>query len=663
MTLSPIRKMNKKLCLQKLDIVALVLIFISFCFAIVSVQYCIGHNDESFYYTIVQRVLQGDRLLVDEWHVSQFSSFLLTIPYVTAVSITGGTDGIIIILRTMYFCWRFILAIWFWSKIRRFGFVGIICEMVYFSFPDLNLPAFSYASLSLDFTLIICCFLFLSKESFFTDCLCGVFFGLLVLAEPFSICIFFFYSILVFANLIVKRIFSIKELPDLLKIKKWGHIFLGCCIVAAVFFLFLLHNSTLDEILKSIPELFDDSEFDLLGRYTDTEQFRLFEKLHAQIVSVGTINIVLTSCIAIIAFVLRTFFYKRYTKIIKYAFVLTAVVLFTIVNIRLIHYYHGEPDKLLFFYGTPLLLFSGVFCCLNDRNTNVPACFFLMGLLVSICVDSASEVRCSFGGVIAQIGGTISCYYILYEMMSDLNEFLLYFVPADLSEKIGLFGLCKRLKYLVFQYKPKLSRKKELNYIGKERKMHKKHASIYAGVWGAVMFFVLLFSVCGIAAWTGNFILSNSICPRIEWARTESSSREPLNAIISVGPQKGIKTTKMVKTVFENTIFDIDTICEDIGDTSLYIYSRNPALYLHANVKYSCYAAWYVDEDFGRQIRYWHLHPDRIPGYVYIPYHTFHNFMPEDADVLEERLNKIQSLFDCKIIKGRGGYILKILDQ
>ena len=41
----------------------------------------------------------GDRLLIDEWHMSQFSGVLLYLPVLLFERLTGGTDGIYLAFR------------------------------------------------------------------------------------------------------------------------------------------------------------------------------------------------------------------------------------------------------------------------------------------------------------------------------------------------------------------------------------------------------------------------------------------------------------------------------------------------------------------------------------------------------------------------------------
>ena len=53
-------------------------------------RYGFAEADEAFYPTIAYRLTQGDRLLVDEWHMSQLSSVLLYLPVLLFTRLTGA---------------------------------------------------------------------------------------------------------------------------------------------------------------------------------------------------------------------------------------------------------------------------------------------------------------------------------------------------------------------------------------------------------------------------------------------------------------------------------------------------------------------------------------------------------------------------------------------
>ena len=67
-------------------------------------RYGFAEADEAFYPTIAYRLTQGDRLLVDEWHMSQLSSVLLYLPVLLFTRLTGGTAGIYLALRYLLPC-------------------------------------------------------------------------------------------------------------------------------------------------------------------------------------------------------------------------------------------------------------------------------------------------------------------------------------------------------------------------------------------------------------------------------------------------------------------------------------------------------------------------------------------------------------------------------
>ena len=75
------------------------------------------HNvDESYYLTVPHRLLFGDRLIVDDWHVSQLSS-IFQYPFFFLYSrVTGGTDGIILYFRYVYIVIQLLFCIWLYCN-------------------------------------------------------------------------------------------------------------------------------------------------------------------------------------------------------------------------------------------------------------------------------------------------------------------------------------------------------------------------------------------------------------------------------------------------------------------------------------------------------------------------------------------------------------------
>lgn len=55
--------------------------------------------DESFYLSVPYRLLNGDAVFTDEWHVSQLSGLLLLLTMKLFLSVVGSTEGIILFFR------------------------------------------------------------------------------------------------------------------------------------------------------------------------------------------------------------------------------------------------------------------------------------------------------------------------------------------------------------------------------------------------------------------------------------------------------------------------------------------------------------------------------------------------------------------------------------
>ncbi len=87
-------------------------------------RYGFAEADEAFYPTIAYRLTQGDRLLVDEWHMSQLSSVLLYLPVLLFTRLTGGTAGIYLALRYLYVAVQCLVAATVYLRLRRYHSLG-----------------------------------------------------------------------------------------------------------------------------------------------------------------------------------------------------------------------------------------------------------------------------------------------------------------------------------------------------------------------------------------------------------------------------------------------------------------------------------------------------------------------------------------------------------
>ncbi|MBQ6117889.1 MAG: hypothetical protein IJK98_01530, partial [Clostridia bacterium] len=91
----------------------------------------------------------------------------------------------------------------------------------------------------------------------------------------------------------------------------------------------------------------------------------------------------------------------------------------------------------------------------------------------------------------------------------------------------------------------------------------------------------------------------------------------------------------------------------------------------------------YVEEDSEtRQTRYWELHPEKRPDYIYVPFYDSYYYLNsgERKAIANQVLNKqpdqstgihyeeenkirfLQTICDCEVMDGRAGYILRVVN-
>lgn len=144
-------RIAKKHSITKYDVVFLVMLFALTAFSIWKAPRGYGGNDECFYLTIPYRLLQGDGLIVDEWHVSQLSGILL-LPIMKLYQLLGGTgEGIILKFRYIYVAVQALCGVCIYLILRGQGKnLGALCAAaVFLPYTPCYIMALSYNSMGI----------------------------------------------------------------------------------------------------------------------------------------------------------------------------------------------------------------------------------------------------------------------------------------------------------------------------------------------------------------------------------------------------------------------------------------------------------------------------------------------------------------------------------
>ncbi len=599
------------------------------CFALLAVYMVwyirrgMGTIDESMYLNVAHRLLQGDRLLIDEWHVSQFSEVLVYLPFKIYYSFRG-TEGVILFFRYLYLIAQFGVSLFAFFRLRRYGFIATVASLMYCHYTVMNCPALSYYTMSLISCTLICLLLFTGDEPKkpLTLFITGLLTGAAVLSEPLLAVFYFIYVIAVAVSLILKN----KRKPlYLLDIKSFIFITAGIVISAAAFFAFVLSRGSLSEYLAALPNFFTDSEyrFPLLSgggqNIFDNSLFDVLSKIWAPFF------------IADAALLITVIIDKK--RIERRLFYIAAAALLAAATYICILIKMNYSSRLMYFWRHIPLFIFGSFCCLlleDKRKYKRSLTFYSAGILYSFMMDISSEnylVVCMLGGVISNIA-----VFILVSALID---------EIKASEQGRFINI---------------------------RKNTEKRLPINKTVCVLLCILILAHPICETTSllFEKDFLLFENIYENPSYSDTfvaysgAYNYRSPdMSGKITAGPLKGIYTVPGAAEQYDMLLSDLDVIRNKASGT-VYIYELFCWMYLYLDKPYSAYTAWFIPSDFeNRQVEYWTLHPERIPEFIYIPEISSYGFMTEPSDA-KKRLESVISMFDCEVSESRVGYTVKV---
>lgn len=254
---------KRKECLY--DAAFLIFWLITAVFLVIIARYGYGNRDESFYLTIPKRLLQGDALLVEEWHVSQLSALLL-LPIMKLYLVVNPTGvGMILHFRFIYVGVQSLCAILLYSRLKRYSRVGAaLGSLLFMIYAPFGISALSYNSMGVEL-FALSTVLLATRPSFnkkytalLYDAVVGLIFSGAVLCQPYLAALYIIYALCVLANSIAFKKGSASR--GALSIKTFIGVSIGVATALSVFALFLLSRASLSEIIDAVPMILSDPE-------------------------------------------------------------------------------------------------------------------------------------------------------------------------------------------------------------------------------------------------------------------------------------------------------------------------------------------------------------------------------------------------------------------
>ncbi|MBQ6018586.1 MAG: hypothetical protein IJL26_00265 [Clostridia bacterium] len=568
----------------------------------------VGFVDEGFYYTITQRLMQGDRLLVDEWHVTQLPALFQLLPHRLYLAVNGNNDGVLLFMRFFYLTVDLLLYWVYYIRFRDRGLAAAFAAPLFCGFMFAGICAFGYYTMCLHAAALIFFLVFHKdkKVSVPAGIGAGVVLSAMVLMElPFA-ALYVLYSFFVLVYALRKGKGKLFRGSDfLLDRRLWCLITVGVAVSAAAFFVYLCVRVGLKPLFEAVPELFTDSEYGMrwFGNY------RTPRKITGMFEMYGAVPLAALALLVPVGAVCGK---KRAPGAVRALVLLLAEGAMTASWITAALRLHKKPELLLYaFFGSTLhvVLFALICRFLCKEKEKRLDLLIWMSVGVSVFRDYFSDVTVGYGGALAYFPAAHYFFELLRELRAD---------RAEDRSRSG-FPAAKAL--------------------------------------AAAAAALCVLPLCGdlYSVWvTGSFY-------PIERAYNTTTDRA-MTALITEGPYRGIRTTETFKTLYDNVLEDIGSVG---GDGPFYVAGQHPYYYLCTDAPLGAYSSWYVDNDStGRLQRYWQLHPEKRPAYIYVPMYEYYTLKSYETaygtDRTARKLAELNGVCSFTARRGRAGLILTV---
>lgn len=566
-----------------------------------------GVPDESFYVTIPHRLLQGDRLIIDDWHVSQFSSFMQYLPVKLYYEYHGSLDGVILFLRYLYVVFQALTLAVIYPFFRKYEWKGAAAWTVFGMYVPVMVYTLNYYTLCLWPAAVVCTVLCFADRLNAPVCiLLGILTALAVLAEPLIAFAFFLYTLLVWIKAAAakkKRLFAGSE--RFVDMRCWAFITLGVFLCAGAFLPFLFRGSDPLTTLRAIPNLFNGVEYDFsFGGNIQTMKvvnraLELYGVFPAVLLAVLTAESV---CLQKYRKTVRPFIAAGLVVCFVYAFIHAAFIALKM----------NHCDYYLLFYGLPLYLCGPAAYFMLEKRDGRLWTFWCAGAVLSVLLDISSAV-------ILGVCGALSA-------------------AASLVFLFDLAGDCV----------------KELGAIKKES----EEPQLFRKMSVVVSLTAVILCLAAVIGNEAVFDVYRSELNIIESCHSRDFTNGVCDKLLESGAYAGIRTTSTVAAKY-NAMHDDLAAVRDTSDGPVLIFDRFPYLYLTLDKPYATFSAWYVDwQENDRLLLYYREHPDKLPAIVYVPKYDPYNYRVDKE--AEKKLDWLRSVWNCTVSEGKAGYVVSV---
>lgn len=382
-------KFEKNICtiLFVVGIVGLTFVLFQRC------KYGFVNIDEAFYLQTPIRLVQGDGLFVDEWHLSQMSAFILYPFMYIFKCINGSTEGMMLTFRFLYMAVQLIATTVIYITLKKQSEIAaVVTSLLFYIYVPFAIPALSYNSMGIIF-LSLGLVLYVFSANKIVDFVAGIFMAFSVLCCPYLAIVYVLHFLFALIKIVFKRDVISKELTDT---EKFIWYTLGIVVTAVAFLGFVFSRTTLSQLLEALPLIMDDPE------HTATIKDKVFEYIDAIL---KTNQYTFKMCIMYAATTIIAMLAKN--KTVKNI----CCILFASVTVL-----HIYSCAMLNAYINHIMLpinWLALFCWLSYREEKVKKIFegvFVPGMVYTVCLHLASNqiiYAISSASTVAMVGSIV----------------------------------------------------------------------------------------------------------------------------------------------------------------------------------------------------------------------------------------------------------------
>ncbi|SCW54448.1 hypothetical protein SAMN02910456_01759 [Ruminococcaceae bacterium YRB3002] len=327
--------------------------------------------EESFHISTALRFLNGDIMLLHEWHGSQMSFVWLEPVVALYLKINGSTEGIALFCRTVFAVFWGVCTLFVYYRARAISGLGaLLTGTVLMLFVPTEQMSIYYNTIAPMFLLMACLIIVTAQRwKMVQYTAAGILYAVTVTCCPYLASAIVIFTVCVVIDLIRKnrRYVTI-----------WAGLAAGCVIALTVFVIICLSRAPLSSYLETVPMIFSDREHqtDFLMKPLEYFYDIMLSTIPAAVVVV--ISLIVT-------------FYVRYRKASDLAMkglvaqcILMAVLLVScIVQGRNVNYYMFAPV---------LTGFYAVICFGDDTDKEIFRFVWIPGLIYSFALHMTTNM-------------------------------------------------------------------------------------------------------------------------------------------------------------------------------------------------------------------------------------------------------------------------------